>query len=66
MRFPHHETTSPQLMSPCQDFTATSILEKFSKQETVQAVERILKLYSAEKAKEILIVRAPTSFEILQ
>lgn len=53
-------------MSPYQDFTATSILEKFSKQETVQAVERILKLYSAEKAKEILTVRAPTSFEILQ
>ncbi|KAF4582729.1 TOM (translocase of outer membrane) complex component [Pleurotus pulmonarius] len=41
------------------DFTATSILEKFSKQETVQAVERILKLYSAEKAKEILTTREP-------
>ncbi|KAJ8496329.1 hypothetical protein ONZ45_g12497 [Pleurotus djamor] len=41
------------------DFTTTSILEKFSKQDTVQSVERVLQLYSTQKAAEIIATREP-------
>ncbi|KAL0948329.1 hypothetical protein HGRIS_010916 [Hohenbuehelia grisea] len=41
------------------DYTATSILEKFGKNETVQSVERILRNYSSEEAAKIIATREP-------
>jgi len=38
------------------DFTAATILDKFQNQTTAQAVERVLKVLSTEKAKEIVKV----------
>lgn len=40
------------------DFTAATILDKFQNENAAQAVERVLKRLSTEKAAEILAVRA--------
>jgi import receptor subunit TOM70 len=44
------------------DFTAGTILEKFKNEAAAQAVERVLKKLSGEKAAEILAVRCPIIF----
>ncbi|KAG6885324.1 hypothetical protein C0993_003171 [Termitomyces sp. T159_Od127] len=41
------------------DFTAATILEKFSNQSTAQAVERVLQLVANKKAAEIMATRTP-------
>ncbi|KAG6889473.1 hypothetical protein C0995_001000 [Termitomyces sp. Mi166 len=41
------------------DFTAATILEKFSNQSTAQAVERVLQALSNKKAAEIIATREP-------
>ena len=41
------------------DFTAATILDKFQNEQAAQAVERVLKKLSAEKAAEILATREP-------
>lgn len=39
------------------DFTASTILEKFSNEQTAASVERVLKKLASKKAEEILAVR---------
>ncbi|KAK7028375.1 ADP/ATP carrier receptor [Favolaschia claudopus] len=41
------------------DFTAATILEKFTNQNAAQSVERVLKKFTAEKSVEILQTREP-------
>ncbi|KAG6895158.1 hypothetical protein C0992_002875 [Termitomyces sp. T32_za158] len=41
------------------DFTAATILEKFSNQSTAQAVERVLQLLANKKAAETMATRTP-------
>jgi mitochondrial import receptor subunit TOM70 len=50
------------LMVPLVDFTAGTILEKFQNDNAAQAVERVLKKLSTEKAAEILAVSHHTTF----
>ncbi len=38
------------------DFTAATILDRFQNQGTANSVERVLKVLSAQKAKEIVEV----------
>jgi len=48
------------------DFTAATILDRFQNQTTANAVERVLKMLSAEKAKDLLSVSFfPKSFRFL-
>ena len=48
------ETPSPAYQASCTDFTACTILERFSNEQTSASVERVLKLLATEKATEIL------------
>ncbi|KAK7471044.1 TOM (translocase of outer membrane) complex component [Stygiomarasmius scandens] len=41
------------------DYTAVTILERFSNQQSAQAVERVVKTWSSKRAQEILTTREP-------
>lgn len=40
------------------DFTAATLLTRFSDQKVAESVERVLKLFTEPKAREIMEVRA--------
>jgi mitochondrial import receptor subunit TOM70 len=44
------------------DFTAAAILDKFQNEAGAQAVDRVLKKLSSEKAAEIIAVSSPATF----
>ena len=43
------------------DFTAAAILDKFQNENAAQAVDRVLKKLSSEKAAEIIAVSSPAT-----
>lgn len=59
MRYFSQSSANTNLNKFPKDFTATTLLEKFTNQSTQLAVERVLKTMSTKKAQEILKARTP-------